>query len=120
MFRPPGNDANDGKSADPAHAWRTISHGARSLACGQVLIVMGGSYANEQIEMNQGCTAEAKAVVLVNPGDTATVVSQPPGSGRVLECRGGIWWLMDSRWPRPALRPGEYDAQVSAAATMRC
>ena len=72
---PNGNDNNDGTAADAAHAWRTIYHGTFTLRCGQELIVMGGNYPSDGITMQQGCTANSKAVILVNPGDTATITS---------------------------------------------
>src|SRR5262249_22131386 len=72
-----GNDSNPGTAADPAHAWRTLGHGARSIGCGQALIVLGGDYANDAITMQQRCTPERKAVVMANPGDTPTITSMP-------------------------------------------
>src|SRR5262249_45101242 len=72
---PAGNDSNDGLSPDPAHAWRMIYRGSFSLGCGQALIVMGGSYANDGITMQQSCPANNKAVVMANPGDSVTITS---------------------------------------------
>jgi hypothetical protein len=69
-----GNDGNDGTAPDSAHAWRSINK-ASGIACGTELVVMGGSYANEYFWMNQNCTPRNKAVVIVNPGDTATITS---------------------------------------------
>jgi hypothetical protein len=71
-----GRDTNDGSAADAAHAWRTLAHATAALACGQVLIVAGGAY-TDSITMPQKCTADRKAVVLVNPGESATIVSHP-------------------------------------------
>jgi len=109
---PAGNDSNDGKSPVPAHAWRSISHGARALTCGQVLIVMGGTYNNEEIGLAQVCAADSKAVVLVNPGDTATIVSQPANSGHVLGVSGQHVVIDGLTVASPGTPPGEYDAQV--------
>src|SRR5207244_545001 len=72
---PQGNDAHDGTAPDSAHAWRTLAHGAGALTCGQVLIVMGGSYVSDGIFLSQTCNAQQKVVVLVNPGETATITS---------------------------------------------
>ena len=69
----------------PGEPWRTA---AASIGCGQVLIVMGGNYAGDEIRMAQKCSAEAKAVVLVNPGETATITSQPANSGHALVLAG--------------------------------
>jgi len=70
---PTGNDSNDGTGPDRAHAWLTLAHGSSAIHCGQELIVMGGNYANDSIDLEQSCSAGNKAVVLVNPGDTATI-----------------------------------------------
>src|SRR5205085_2431614 len=87
-----GNDANDGTAPDSGHAWRTINHGSSTISCGQVLIVMGGSYSMDRIIMGQSCTAASKAVVMANPGDVVTITSStmdPPvqllGSHNVLD-----------------------------------
>jgi hypothetical protein len=70
---PTGNDSNDGTGPDDAHAWLTLAHGSGMIQCGQELIVMAGNYANDGINLQQSCSADNKAVVLVNPGDAATV-----------------------------------------------
>src|SRR5207248_3989788 len=67
--------ANDGTAPDNGHAWRTLGHGTSMITCGQELIVMGGNYAFDHIRVDQTCTAGLKAVVLVNPGDIATMTS---------------------------------------------
>lgn len=72
---PNGKDSNDGTRPDKSHAWLTLAHGSKTIQCGQELIVMGGSYAKDGIAMGQSCTAGNKAVVLVNPGDTAIITS---------------------------------------------
>ena len=72
---PKGNDSNDGTGPDSAHAWLTLAHGSSAIRCGQELIVMAGSYASDNIGMGQSCTAGNKAVVMVNPGDTAVLTS---------------------------------------------
>ena len=76
-----GNDSNDG--TDSAHAWLTLAHGSGMIQCGQELIVMGGNYANDNINMGQSCSAGNKAVVLVNPGDTAFVSPALSGVGPI-------------------------------------
>lgn len=72
---PKGKDSNDGTGPDSAHAWLTLTHGSSALRCGQELIVMGGSYAGDNITMGQSCAPGNKAVVMVNPGDTAILTS---------------------------------------------
>src|SRR5208283_634353 len=52
---PDGNDSNDGTGPENSHAWRTLSHASSAIGCGQELIVMGGSYANDDISMGQTC-----------------------------------------------------------------
>src|SRR5206468_11648367 len=112
---PGGNDSNDGKSSDAAHAWRTLSKAAAALGCGQVLMVMGGSYANDEVRMNQNCTQEAKAVVLVNPGDTATLVSQPANSGHALAIYGQHLVIDGLTVSSPGTPYGEYDAEIGGS-----
>ena len=112
---PLGNDANDGKGADSAHAWRTLAHGTAAVGCGQVLTVMGGSYANDEIRMAQKCSAAAKAVLLVNPGDAATIVSQPPNSGHALVLAGDYLVIDGLGVDSPGTPYGEYDVEVSGS-----
>ena len=112
---PAGKDSNDGTGADSAHAWRTLAHGAGAIACGQVLMVMGGTYATDEIRMTQKCSAAAKAVVLVNPGDTATIVSQPANSGHALVV-AGEHVVIDGLGVASTGTPiGEYDAEISGS-----
>lgn len=85
---PTGLDTNDGTSADDSHAWRTLSRGSSALTCGQVLIVKGGNYPTDRVGLSQKCTADNKAVVLVNPGDTATITSPVPGSDSTVTMSG--------------------------------
>jgi hypothetical protein len=72
---PNGNNANDGTAPDNGHSWRTLAYAAGQITCGQELIVMGGDYANDSISMQQGCAVDNKAVIMVNPGDNATITS---------------------------------------------
>ena len=83
-----GRDSNDGTGPDASHAWLTLAHASSALACGQELIVMGGNYAKDGIYLKQSCTASNKVVVLVNPGDTATITSSWTGSGNMLALAG--------------------------------
>lgn len=108
-----GKDANDGKAADSAHAWRTLAHGASALGCGQVLIVMGGSYATDEIRMSQKCTADAKAVVLVNPGESASITSQPPNSAHAVALWGEYLVIDGLKVASTGTSYGEYDAEIS-------
>ncbi|MEO8595742.1 MAG: tetratricopeptide repeat protein [Candidatus Solibacter sp.] len=112
---PAGNDANDGKSADAAHAWRTLAKGSGTLACGQVLIVMGGSYPSDEVRMNQHCSADAKAVMLVNPGETATLTSQPANSGHAVFLTGEHLVVDGLTVASPGTPYGEYDADISGS-----
>ena len=112
---PAGKDSNDGTGADSAHAWRTLSHGAGAIACGQVLMVMGGTYATDEIRMTQKCTPAAKAVVLVNPGDMATIASQPANSGHALVV-AGEHVVIDGLGVASGGTPiGEYDAEIGGS-----
>ncbi len=112
---PAGKDSNDGTGADSAHAWRTLAHGAGALVCGQVLMVMGGTYATDEIRMTQKCTSAAKAVILVNPGDTATIASQPANSGHALVV-AGEHVVIDGLGVASLGTPiGEYDAEISGS-----
>jgi hypothetical protein len=77
---PSGNDANDGTSGDAKHAWRTLAHGSASLACGQVLLVRGGNYANDSINMAQTCSVTNKAVILAEPASNAILTSSAGSS----------------------------------------
>uniref|UniRef100_Q02B52 Tetratricopeptide TPR_2 repeat protein n=1 Tax=Solibacter usitatus (strain Ellin6076) TaxID=234267 RepID=Q02B52_SOLUE len=109
---PTGKDTNDGKASDAAHAWHSLAHGARSLACGQVLIVMGGTYTSDEIRMGQACTAEAKAVVLVNPGETATLISQPNGSPHAVTLGGRHVVIDGLHVASSGVAEGEYDVEI--------
>jgi hypothetical protein len=85
---PAGNDSNDGAGPENSHAWRTLSHASSAISCGQELIVMGGTYASDNIGMGQRCSAEKKAVVMVNPGDTATITSVPARGNQAVYLSG--------------------------------
>jgi hypothetical protein len=109
---PAGNDANDGTAADGAHAWRTLAHGSSAIVCGQELIVMGGSYATDGILMPHNCSAGNKAVVMVNPGDTATIVSLQSGSSQSIILRGNYIVIDGLRSATAASTAGEYVAMI--------
>ena len=85
---PAGSDSNDGTGSENPHAWRTLSHASSAIDCGQELIVMGGSYASDNINMGQACSTEKKAVVMVNPGDTAIITSVPARANQALILSG--------------------------------
>jgi hypothetical protein len=85
---PGGNDKNAGDAADDSHAWRTLAHAASAIGCGQVLMVKGGSYANDSINMNQACSAGNKAVVMVNPGEKGAIASVPAGGEHTIVLSG--------------------------------
>ena len=107
-----GKDANDGKGPDSAHAWRTLAHATGSISCGQVVMVMGGSYLIDEVRMAQKCSADAKAVVLVNPGDAATLASQPPNSPHAVILAGDYLVIDGLAVASPGTPYGEYDAQI--------
>lgn len=91
---PLGNDANDGTAPDNAHAWRTISK-AGSIPCGTELLVMAGNYDNEYFGMYQQCTPTSKAVLMVNPGDTATITSNAHLNWGAVVTVGGTGIVID-------------------------
>jgi hypothetical protein len=112
---PNGNDSNDGTAADSAHAWRTLTHGGSTIRCGQALIVMGGEYAHDSLAMQQTCPAEQKAVVMVNPGDTATIASLPERGAWHTIFLAGSHTVVDglrSVSPSPA---DDYDIQITGS-----
>lgn len=105
---PAGNDSNDGTSPENSHAWRTLSHASSAIRCGQELIVMGGSYASDSITMGQACSEEEKAVVMVSPGDTATITSVSSRASQALLLSGAhivIDGIISAASSNP---PGEY------------
>ena len=107
-----GSDTNDGTAADNAHAWRTLGHATASLHCGEVLLMAGGTYANDFIRMPQDCRTTQPAVVLVNPGETATLTSQPPGTARAIELSGSRLVIDGLSLASPGTREGEYDVEI--------
>jgi tetratricopeptide (TPR) repeat protein len=107
-----GKDANDGRGPDSAHAWRTLAHATAAIGCGQVLMVMGGSYATDEVRMSQRCSAAAKAVVQVNPGEIATLVSQPANSPHAMVLAGDYLVIDGLAVASPGTPAGEYDAQI--------
>jgi hypothetical protein len=107
-----GNDANDGKAADRAHAWRTLAHASAALQCGEVLIIAGGTYANDVIRMPQNCSAAARAVLLVNEGETATLTSQPAGAAHAIELSGSYLVIDGLALASPGTAEGEYDVEI--------
>ncbi len=112
---PVGKDTNDGKAADAAHAWHSLAHASKTLVCGQVLIVMGGTYAGDAIQMSQRCTAAAKAVILVNPGETATLTSQPAGAAHAVTLAGQNAVIDGLHVESPGTAEGEYDIEISGS-----
>ena len=112
---PAGNDGNDGKGADAAHAWRTLLHGTAALECGEVLLVAGGNYEADRLILKQKCTAAAKAVVLVTPGESATVVSQPRGAGNALDIGGDHVVVDGLAILSPGVPVGEYAGAIGGS-----
>ncbi|HXB68972.1 MAG TPA: hypothetical protein VNY05_12045, partial [Candidatus Acidoferrales bacterium] len=110
---PEGDDSSNG--ADESHAWRTLAYGSRSIACGQVLIVKGGSYPGDTISMGQTCTAANKAVVLVNPGETATIISVPQGAEHTA-ILGGAYLVIDGLISASSsAQNGDYDIMIEGS-----
>lgn len=110
---PTGNDSNDGSRPDSSHAWRTLSHASGAISCGQELIILGGSYPGDNINMGQSCSAEKKAVLMVNPGETATITSVPTWANQAL-LLSGAYIVVDGMVSAAASRiPGEYVAVIS-------
>ena len=112
---PTGNDDNDGTAPDDAHAWRTLSHGAARIACGQEMIVMGGDYANDAVTMQQTCSAGGKAVVMVNPGDTATITSMAAANAWHPILLLGSHLVIDGLRVVSATPAGDYDVQIDGS-----
>jgi hypothetical protein len=109
---PEGQDTNDGSAPDPAHAWKTLAHASAALACGHELIVLEGSYPADAVQMNQKCTAADKAVVMVNPGDEATITSVPAGAEHTMVL-GGSHVVIDGLVSASSSEQnGDYDVQV--------
>jgi hypothetical protein len=107
---PEGKDANDG--SDAAHAWRTLAHATSALHCGEVLIALGGDYPQDIINLRQTCTANAKAVVLANPGDTVKITSAPAGAEHVLLISGAYDVIDGVKFLSSSPQNGEYDGVV--------
>jgi len=110
---PTGNDSNDG--GGESHAWRTLSHASRTITCGQILIVKGGSYPNDQVGMNQACSATNKAVVLVSPGETATITSVPAAAEHTVVL-GGSYLVVDGLTSASSSpQNGDYDVAIEGS-----
>jgi hypothetical protein len=110
---PAGSDTNDGTASDPAHAWKTLAHASAALACGEELIVLGGDYPSDLINMNQQCSPGKKAVVIVSPGEEATITSAPPGGEHTM-ILGGSYLVLDGlKSASSSAQNGDYDIQVS-------
>lgn len=110
---PVGRDSNDGITPEPAHAWKTLAHASVALACGQELMVKGGQYSADLISMNQVCSADKKAVVLVNPGEEATITSAPPGSEHTVILSGSYLVIDGIKSASSSTEKGDYDIQVT-------
>jgi hypothetical protein len=110
-----GNDANDGMGSDDMHAWRSLRHASESLQCGQVLIVKGGNYASDHLGLSQVCSAASRAVVLVNPGETAVITSVSNGATSSVNV-SGAYVVIDGLQTFAANIPdGEYNIEVDGS-----
>jgi hypothetical protein len=76
---------------------------------------MGGTYLSDAIEMGKACTAEAKAVVLVNPGQTATLTSQPPGVEHAVTLTGQHAVIDGLHVASPGTVGSDYDVVVGGS-----
>lgn len=101
-----GSDSNDGSQGRP---WKTLSYAASRLSCGQVLLVSGGSYAGDYINMTQNCTPTNKVVVEAMPGETP-VISSPPGDSSGITINGSSI-VIDGLSVRPS--NAQYQVYVS-------
>lgn len=70
-----GSNSNDGTAPDDAHAWLTVSYGAGHISCGQELIVLAGTYANDNFNLQTSCTAGSKGVIIASAGDSVNITS---------------------------------------------
>jgi hypothetical protein len=59
------------------------------------LIVMAGNYDNEYFGMYQHCTPASKAVLMVNPGDTASITSNAHLNWGAVVTAGGTNIVID-------------------------
>jgi hypothetical protein len=110
---PAGNDSNDGSRPESSHAWRTLSHATGTISCGQELIVSGGSYNNDSVNMGQRCSAEKKAVVMVSPGEIAIITSVPSGANQALLLSGSYIVVDGMVAAAASSMPGEYVGVVA-------
>jgi len=112
---PAGNDSNDGAGPDSSHSWRTLSHASSTIRCGQELIVMGGNYAADNINMSLTCSEEGKVVVMVNPGDTATITSVSARANQALLLSGAHIVVDGIVSAAPSNPHGEYVVVISGS-----
>ena len=83
-----GSDSHSGTAPDSGHAWRTLAYASKTLTCGQLLIVLGGNYQHDQINLTQSCSPLRKIVAAANAGDTVVIQSPPAGSDQTIILAG--------------------------------
>ena len=79
-----GNDKNDGTS--PEKAFRTIKHGATFLRSGDTLLVAGGEYAENEVQLNVRDNSTGYAVQCGKPGSPIRIMGM---NGEKVVLRGG-------------------------------
>jgi uncharacterized protein (TIGR03437 family) len=110
---PTGADSHDGTAPDSSHAWRTLAHASSTITCGQELIVLGGSYQHDQLNLSQSCSPLRKLVVAVNPGDTAMIQSPPTGVDQTIVLAGNSLVIDGIKSAGEGADVGEYVVSVN-------
>ncbi len=72
---PTGSNSNTGTASDDAHAWLTVTYGAGHISCGQALVVMAGTYTNDNFSITTACSTGSKGVIIANAGDTVNITT---------------------------------------------
>jgi len=109
---PAGKDSNDGTAPDSAHAWKTLSKGS-SIECGQLLIILGGQYANDTLQLNRHCTAESRQVATVKAGESA-IITSPTGANRTIGI-SGEYGVVDGLTSASSSSTGDYDVTIAGS-----
>ncbi|HEV3329369.1 MAG TPA: hypothetical protein VG096_00200 [Bryobacteraceae bacterium] len=110
---PAGSDSNNGTAADASHAWRTLMYASKTIACGQELIVLGGNYQHDEINLTQLCSPLRKVVVMADPGDTAMIQSPPAGIDQTIALAGSSLVVDGIKSIAEGKNPGEYVVLVT-------
>lgn len=108
-----GADSNDGIAPDASHAWRTLSYASKTIICGQELIVLGGNYQHDALNLTQSCSPLRKIVVAVNLGDIAVIQSPPTGMNQTITLAGNSLVVDGIKSATEAKDIGEYVVVVT-------